>query len=497
MSAQAPEPPPLSWPLKVAYGSGTTAYGIAAGILAASILQFYFNRTVGLSAVWVGFAIMVSLVADVLIDPLVGYWSDNLSSRWGRRHPFMYAAALPAAGFFYLLWHAPRGLDGAGLLVFAVLALIGVRISIAAYEIPSTALAPELAPDYDKRTSLLAYRWFFAIAAIAVAQFVLLDVFLRKDAANPLGMMNRERYADFGTIAAVVIFVVTIASTMATHGRIPYLHRPEARPGSLGQMLREIGSVFANPSLLVLIGANTLGGTGLGIASALQNYFYVDLWGLSPQQIAFLVPGGLIASLLGIVLSPLISVRFGKKRAMLSLLAVSVLVGMIPIGGRLLGLMPPNGSPLIWPILFADYVLTATIGMMGIVILTSMVADVVEDQQVRSGIRSEGVLFAANGLVPKFTVGLGAFIAGILITLAGFPKGAAPGAVDPEAVRHLALYWIPCSVVFSGGSVLVLSLYRIDRGLHARNVATIAQAAALAEEAHVFAGEGPAPDRAA
>src|SRR5258708_24698102 len=152
---------------------------------------------------------------------------------------------------------------------------------------------------------------------------------------------------------------------------------------------------------------------------------------------------------------------WGERGGMLSLLAASVFVGLIPIGGRLLGIMPPNGSPFIWPILFADYVLTATIGMMGIVILTSMVADVVEDQQVRSGIRSEGVLFAANGLVPKFTVGFGAFIGGILITLAGFPTGAAPGSVDPDVVRKLAMFWLPCSIMFSGGSVAVLSLYRI------------------------------------
>jgi len=405
MSPQPLEPPPLSWPLKVAYGSGTTAYGIAIAILSPAILQFYFNRAVGLSAVWVGFAIMVSLAADVVIDPLVGYWSDNLKSRWGRRHPFMYAAALPAAAFFYLLWHAPRRLDGTALLVFAVVALIGVRVSISAYEIPSTALAPELAPDYDKRTSVLAYRWFFAIAAVAVAQFVLLDVYLRKDVANPLGIMNRERYGEFGALAAVVMFVATIASTLATHRRIPYLHQPDTRSASLGQMAREIGSVFANPSLLVLVGANTLGGTGLGISTALQNYFYIDLWGLNPQQIAFLVPGGLVASLIGILVAPVISVRFGKKRAMLGLLAFSVFAGMVPIAGRLLGIVPSNGSALIFWILFLDYLVTATVGMMGIVILTSMVADVVEDQQVRSGIRSEGVLFAANGSCRSSRVG--------------------------------------------------------------------------------------------
>lgn len=498
MSAQAPEPPPLSFPLKASYGFGTTAYGIGAGILAPSVLQFYFNRTVGLPAVWVGFAIMVSLAADVMIDPLLGYWSDNLVSRWGRRHPFMYASALPAAGFLYLVWNMPHGLDGVALLVFSVLALIGVRISIAANEIPSTALAPELAPDYDKRTSLLAFRWFFAVVAIALSQFVLFSVYLRKDAANPLGMMNRERYAEFGTVVAVVVFVSIIASTLATHRRIPYLHRPTERSGSFGQMMREIASVFSNPSLLVLVGANILGGTGLGISTALQNYFYADLWGLTPQQIAILVPGGLIASLVGVSLSPLVSRKFGKKPAMLGLLALSVFSGLVPIGGRLLGLMPPNGSPWIMPILFGDYILVATVGLTGIVILTSMVADVVEDQQVRSGIRSEGVLFAANGLVPKFTTGFGAFIAGILITLAGFKTGAAPGTVPTDVVHRLAMYWLPCSILFSGGSVAVLSLYRISRSTHADNVAKLADAAALAEEAHLSAGSpGPAPGPAA
>src|SRR6185369_13437566 len=181
-----------------------------------------------------------------LIDPLVGHFSDNLRSPWGRRHPFMYASALPVAAFFYLLWHAPKGLDGAGLLVFAVAMLVAVRVSVAAYEIPSTALTPELAPDYDKRTSLLAYRWFFAISAIAVVQILLYVVYLRQDADNPLGVLNRDRYAEFGAMAASAMFVCILISSAATHSRIPYLHRPPVRKASIGQTVREVVRVFAN-----------------------------------------------------------------------------------------------------------------------------------------------------------------------------------------------------------------------------------------------------------
>lgn len=492
-----PSPPPMGVTLKLSYGLGSVAYGVSVAVLAASVLQLYFNQVIGLPAVWVGAAIMVSLIADVLIDPLIGYASDNLRSRWGRRHPFMYASALPVGVFFYFLWHAPRGLDGMELLGFAVLMLIAVRVSVASYEIPSTSLAPELAPDYDKRTSLLAYRWFFGIGAIALVSILLYTVYLRQDASNPLGVLNRDRYAAFGTVTAVAMFVCILASSAATHNRIPYLYKASPRPMSPAQTLKEIGAVFANPALLVLMASGVLGGAGLGITSALQNYFYLHLWGLQPQTIGVLAPGGLLASVIGVFLAPALSARFGKKRAMIGLLAFSVVCGLVPISGRLLGIMPPNGSPWLLAILFGDVVLTAACGLIGLVIVASMVADVVEDQQVKSGARSEGVLFAFNGLVPKFTGGIGAFIAGSLISLVHFPTHAMPGTVDPDIVRRLALYYIPCVILLNGGSVVVLQFYRIDRETHERNVARLRDAAALAEEAHLSAGASPAPDRAA
>ena len=494
MTHGVPAPPPLSVAVKLTYGMGSVAYGVSAAVLSAAVLQLYFNQVIGLPAVWVGFAIMISLLADVVLDPLIGHFSDNLRSPWGRRHPFMYASAIPVAAFFYLLWHAPKGLDGAGLLVFAVAMLIAVRVSVAAYEIPSTALTPELAPDYDKRTSLLAFRWFFAISAIAVVQILLYVVYLRQDADNPLGVLNRDRYAQFGTMAALVMFVCILISSAATHRRIPYLHRPAERKASIGQTAREVASVFSNPALLVLMGANILGGSGLGITVALSNYFYLHLWALKPQMIGPLASGGLLASVIGVFLAPYLSRRFGKKQAMLGLLGFSVFAGLLPISGRLLGIMPPNGSSLLYGLLFGDVVLAAAVGLMGLVILTSMVADVVEDQQVKTGVRSEGVLFAANGLVPKFTTGLGAFIAGSLISLVGFPVKAQPGTVNPDIVRHLALYYIPCVILLNGGSVVVLSFYKIDRQAHERNVAHLREAAALAETAHIEAGTSRAAE---
>jgi GPH family glycoside/pentoside/hexuronide:cation symporter len=127
VSNPVPMPPPLGFPLKLTYGVGSVAYGVAAGALSATVLVFYFNQVLHIPAVWAGAAILVSLIADVMLDLLIGYWSDNIRSPLGRRHPFMYAAAVPVAFFFYFLWHAPRSLDGPAALDFAIAILSGDR----------------------------------------------------------------------------------------------------------------------------------------------------------------------------------------------------------------------------------------------------------------------------------------------------------------------------------------------------------------------------------
>ncbi|MGZ3402731.1 MAG: MFS transporter [Phenylobacterium sp.] len=473
-------PPPLSTSVKVTYGVGSVAMGVVLAVLSASVVQLYFSRVLGVPAIWVGSAFLVSMVADAVIDPLIGQWTDNHRSKLGRRHPFMYAAALPAGVLFYVLWHVPSSLGAGAIFAFSIVLMLGVRLSLSLYEVPSNALAPELAPDYDQRTSLFAWRWFFLIFATAAMEFILYYVFLGKSPANPTGVMNRARYADFGTFGAVVMIVCILVSSAATHNRIPYLHQPPKRQVTFATTLKEIFGAVLNPALLSVIFANVLGGASFGMQTGLSTYFYLDLWKLSPQTIAFLAPGGLIASMLGVFAAPALSRKFGKKTSMLFLFTVTLLVQLTPISLKLLGLMPANGTPALFVALFASVLLTYLLALMGLVVMSSMVADVVEDQAVKSGTRSEGVVFATNGLVPKITAGLGAFLAGVLVTLVHYPLGAAPGTVPWEDVRRLAMLYLPLLALLSGSSIWALSFYKIDRATHEANLERLRELAALA-----------------
>lgn len=469
---------PLSRSTKLAYGSGSIAFGVATQGLSGAVLQIYLNQVLGLPALLVGTTIMASLIVDAVLDPMIGQWSDTFRSRWGRRHPFMYASSLPAALFFFLLWNAPWELSGAALVAFSLAILVALRISLSLYEIPSNALTPELTSSYDERTSLQSYRWFFSIVGGAAVALVLNEVFLRTSAHNRLGILNRAGYAHWGALAAAAIFLSILISTLGTHDRIRHLPQRRGEGKSLRTATREIRLTLSNRSLVALLLGATLGGVGAAVRAGLSIYLYTHFWGLEPAQFGLLVPLGAVGSVLAVVIAPPLSRRFGKKPVMIALFLVSVVTSAGPLFLRLVGLMPPNGSPWIMPILIADGMLTGTVAVVGFILVGSMMADVVEDAEVKTGVRSEGLLYATNGLLHKFTGGIGAFLTGAMLAALHFPAHAMKGTVSPELMRHLVMIYLPLTSAISILSIAVLGLYRIDRTVHESNLRTLGDAAA-------------------
>ena len=157
----------------------------------------------------------------------------------------------------------------------------------------------------------------------------------------------------------------------------------------------------------------------------------------------------LLAAFVGVGLAPAISRRFGKKRAMIGVFFASLFASTTPITLRLFGLLPPNRTTALLAIVMIFYFLATTLGLSGFIIVTSMMADVVEDAAVTTGHRSEGLLFAANGLVQKCVTGVGTFLSGLILTWVSFPQHAIQGQVDPAILHHLGMVFVPIVAVFS------------------------------------------------
>ncbi|HEX4098188.1 MAG TPA: MFS transporter [Caulobacteraceae bacterium] len=470
---------------KVSYGLGAVAQGVGTVVLSAGLINFYLVSVVGLRPVLVGVVVLVSLVIDAVVDPAIGYCSDRLRSPWGRRHPFMYASALPIALGVVLLWRRPPGFSNDAMAIYALAMLVLVRLAGGLYQIPSDALAPELAPDYHERTGLISWRWFFGLLAGVGLGVVAYAVYLRKDASHPLGQYDPAAYANFGVLAAIVALVAILVSAAATHRFIPRLARPTARSQTLAQALREIVTVLANPSLIAIMVSGVVSGVASGISDSIGPFMNYYFWGLTPQVAGVLVAFAAPAAMLGLVLAPVLSRALDKKRTMISVFALSMFAGVIPVSLRLLGLLPPNGTPWIPVLLVGDLIIAGSLALTGAVLMGSMVADVVEDSAARIGVRSEGLLFAARGLLPKITVGVGGLIGNLMLEFVRFPAANETGkavTVAPAIMRNLALVSLPAGVVLNLIAISVLALYRIDRGTHEANLETLRLAAALAGE---------------
>ncbi len=253
---------PLS--TKLFYGLGTVAFGVKDNGFSYFLLIFY-NQVVGLSAPLVGAAIMIAMIFDAFLDPIVGQVSDNWRSRWGRRHPFMYAAALPVALSYLALWNPPHW-SPAHLFWYLTVTAIVIRTFITFYEVPSSALAAELTQGYDERTVLLSYRYFFGWVGGLALYVIAFSFLLVPDAHHPVGQTNPAGYARYGLLAAAIMFTAILISAAGTHGRIRTFKVPPRRRLTLLASLREMGQTWANRSSISphLLRVGDLHGRGPG-----------------------------------------------------------------------------------------------------------------------------------------------------------------------------------------------------------------------------------------
>ena len=474
--AAPPAAPPLSTGTRLAYGFGSVAYGIKESGFS-TLLLLYYNQVVGLPAGQVGLAIMLALVIDAFVDPVIGHFSDHLRSRWGRRHPFMYVAALPVGLLYLLLWNPPIGASHFVTLAYLVGVAVTVRSAISCYEVPSSALAPELTADYHERTALLSLRYLFSWSGGMVMLLLVFAVFLAPTAKYPHGQLNPEGYRQYAITASVVMTLAIVLSALGTHNRIRFLPKPHGVRPPVRRTFHAIFATLKNRAFLTLLVAGIFIYTGQGLTFSLAAYFNSYVW-LFPQGIfvtyTFSVLGGVAVA---VVLARVLSRRMDKLRAALLCLSIYPLIAVAPLIGRVLGWMPANGAPLLFPVLMALTLLAVASSVTVTILAASMMADVVEDAQSQTGERREGLFFAGSFFMQKCVTGLGLFLSGAILSLVGFPAKAEPGRVELPVLDHLILIYCGMMVVLAGCGFLVLRRFPLGgKAEHDRRLSEIAAA---------------------
>jgi len=451
---------------KLFYGVGSVAYGVKDNGFSFFLL-IYYNQVLGLSAVAAGTALMIALILDAISDPLVGYISDNWHSRWGRRHPFMYFSALPLVVCYAFLWNPPSGLGQQGLFVYLLCGAVLVRTLITLYQIPNTSMVAELTDDYDERTSMLSFRYFFGWYGGLTMAALAYGVFFPMGSESGFGQLDPRGYQVYGLIGAGIILASILTSSLGTHRYIPVMNKPRPKlPFQPGRVFRELSDTLSNRSFLSLFLATVFAAMAGGVSGNLSIYMSTYFWELKPERILFIVMMHFLSALIGAALAPFLTRRFGKKRTALGLIGSAIILGPAPILLRLVDFFPGNESPWLLPILMLHGLIEVSLVVMVGITTSSMMADIAEQNEIRTGRREEGLFFSATSFAAKVTSGLGTFLAGVILSLVAFPRDAAPGSVDAQVIFNLGLVVGPALMALYFVALGFVTRYDISRSGH-------------------------------
>jgi GPH family glycoside/pentoside/hexuronide:cation symporter len=455
---------PLNLQTKFAYGIGQVAEGIKSRGFD-YIAFFYFTQVLGLSGSLAGSAVAIALIFDAVTDPVAGHVSDNWRSPLGRRHPFMYAAAFPLAASWFMLYFPPDGIGQTALFCWFLGFAILVRGSMTLYHVPHMALGAELSNDYVERTSIVQWRTFSGMVGSIVVIGLGIYLFFPESEEFSNGLLNPAGYPAFALASALLMFTTIWYSAWGTRKRIPMLPAPpgESVPFSLLDTYKQFLLAWNNPSFRSLFVGFSMFGISISIATTLSTHLYVFFWGFSVGQVSLMLAPVAIGFVLGVLISRELHVRFEKKPSLIAAALISGMLGNAAVIGRLAGVMPERGAPELLPIIFGLLLVGSTAAGVGYTSAGSMMADVAEDQFVRTGRAQQGILFAAVAFSGKLGSAGGHFLAGVGIDLIDFPLQSAPADVGGDFVNLLGWLSLVGAPIAAAG-IWSYTYYRIDRG---------------------------------
>jgi Na+/melibiose symporter-like transporter len=452
-----------------AFGIGAIPVGIKSNLLGTYLL-IYYNQVLGLDAVLAASAMAIALVVDAVSDPWVGIWSDRVRTRWGRRHPFMYAAIVPFAVSYYFILRDPGDISDSDLYFRLLFLLIVLRLAMTFYEIPRGALGPELTKDYDQRNLLagwsMAFGWFGGAGIAFIANAFFLDSFV-----------DLEGYQLLAFCGGLGIFVGSAVSTIGLHRHIPDLHVPEKRKADIKSLVRDAIETLSNRSWIVLFGAGCVYSLLVGLEQGVGTYYNEYLWRWKPAEIAVFALFQAACVIFLSFLAPLIAKGRNKKNIAVGIFLTAISLGPLPLILRLIdpyfafSTFPANGTDALWWILLFHAGFLAAIGALGFIFISSMSMEIVEDVQRTTKRREEGLLVTVSSFSHKLIGAGGVLISGIIISAVGFD---APGVTLEElrgpVINQFALVHVCLGLSLPLVSTLLILLYDIDRKGHQRTI---------------------------
>jgi sugar (glycoside-pentoside-hexuronide) transporter len=437
----ADDTPHLGPVRKSVYALGDLTLNTALSALTIVYAQYFLVQIADVRPVLAGAIPLIGRTLDAFFDPLMGRISDRTRWKAGRRRPWFLIGAVPYGLFFALMWVDAPFESGLARFAYYALAYTLMNLAMSVLTVPYLAIQPEMALEYDARTSLNTYRTLGSMLGVLTA------VMLRPVAEGFGG--NAAGFAAAGALYGVLIAVPWLAVYAAT------FERPSFRDRRSETSLRDsVLFTFRHRTFMKLTWIYIMGRIAMDLSGTLL-VLYVSFWlgrsaDFEPTMALFL--GGVIV---GLPIWAYLAQGRDKSRVFItgSIWWMTLSLGLV--------LVQPD-----WPRWFVlAYVPFVGLGFAVVDVMPwSMLGEVIDEDDLLSGERREGLYNGMFGFLRKLGGAIGVFLVMGILDLLGYEKGETQSETARQAIRWMTGL-APASFLVVG--VWLARSYPLTRKRHA------------------------------
>jgi len=361
---------------KLAYSFGAIATALSYQAFSAWILFFYVDVK-KLTPMLAGIAMIIYSLWNAANDPLAGYISDRTRTKWGRRIPYIAIGAIPFGIIYYLVWSPPFGADQMIWLFVYFILIINLFDTFYTFVILNWAsLFPEMFPSFKERAEVNSIRQLFGVVGLILGI-----------ALTPL------IYSSIGWSGMGILYGAVIASALL----ISLFGSRERKEFSLDKSLgvkEAFFRSFVNKSFLTYVVSNLFVQYTFTMVLAILPFFAKYLLGVGEKETFMILITAFIFEIPMLFIWGKAAVRFGAKQTYMTAMACFGIF-LIPF----LIINDTVGCMII------SAFLGASLG--GVIVLQDVViSDIIDEDELNTGTRREGMYFGVNAFVTRFAIAL-------------------------------------------------------------------------------------------
>lgn len=456
----------LSFPTKLAYSCGASVDSLIGHSLNIFLL-FYVTAVCGLPAGLAGAAVATGLVVDAIAEPIIGSYSDNLQSRFGRRLPLMMVGLPLAMLSLILIFTLPIGLSQPVLFVLLATLSTTLRISVSLFNLPYTAVGAELSDEYVERSRIAIWRWGIGVLGSLAGLALGFTVFFK----GQNGLLQRSAYGYYALAIAALLTVLAVIAMRAVYATRDRQHAaPIQQHALITRLAAEVREVFRSRSFRLLFISALLFFVAQGVTTNLGLHANTYFWKLAGSQVHVVTLSFVIGLLLGAPIAGSVVGRMEKRTALCASLCGLLATQGGPASLRLLGLVALEGQQLAAALSIVG-ALGGALMTIAAVAFISMMADAVDEHELNFGTRREGLYFAGWAFAGKAAHGGGSLISGLMLQAIHFPtnvneKGVV-ATLPADVTNWLGFLYGPGAMVLALIGVTIVWRYPLTRRVHA------------------------------